>query len=87
MFQRNDCSTPYGHLTLQRTDSRDIEDAVNPSGVCGLAHGISRLGVPLGGDADFPLRRDASAPCPEIDRQRQPHQGYGDRRQQEPFRP
>ncbi|WP_372397133.1 hypothetical protein ABMY26_23980 [Azospirillum sp. HJ39] len=33
----------------------DVEDAINLSGVCGLADGVSRLGVPLGGYADLPL--------------------------------
>jgi len=53
--QRDDRSALSGHLTLQWTDGGDAEDAANPSGVCGLADGISRLGVPLGGDVDLPL--------------------------------
>lgn len=53
--RHNDRSAPYGHLTLQRTAGGDAEDAANPYGVCGLADGVSRLGVPLGGDANLPL--------------------------------
>ncbi len=33
----------------------DVEDAVKPSTVCGLADGVARLGVPLGDDVDLPL--------------------------------